>query len=84
MKRILKFNLNDELLLPPHPDDRILHIGDQHGSLMLWAETEATAVPGRRFTILATGNELHSGYAHIGTVFQPPYVWHVYELTGDA
>ncbi len=64
---------------------RIIHVGMDPGSdkIALWA----IVVPGneietRRFAILGTGAFLHDperGGAHVGSVIDGNYVWHVFE-----
>lgn len=50
--------------------------------MWLWAEVQpAAGLVERTFRILGTGHNMPEGVplAYVGTVQQPPFVWHVYE-----
>lgn len=60
----------------------VLRVGMQNGMLSMWAlvdpfnETMVT----RQFVVVGTGWDVpDSVIGHIGTVDDPPYVWHVFE-----
>ena len=62
---------------------KILAVGDQDGTLCLWAECD----PGnlgldRVIAIVGTGHPMPGmgRPVHIGTVLMPPFVWHVFEV----
>ena len=65
---------------------KILSVGVQGLSLMLWAEVDPkrTEYP-RHFEVFGTGHELHSDIGtsreFIGTAFMEDLVWHIYERT---
>lgn len=61
----------------------ILSVGDQSGQLMLWAMVDpSNDIESQVIEIAGTGLELidrpHREF--IGTVFQWPYVWHVFKI----
>jgi hypothetical protein len=59
----------------------VVHVGMQNGELMLWAEldTHALTKPPRVYRVFGTGHEIPDMWMHVGTVFDGPFVWHVYE-----
>lgn len=59
----------------------ILHVGMQGHLLMLWAvvDTEAPKFT-RTFKVFGTGELISDGWLPIGTCFDGPFVWHVFEL----
>ena len=58
---------------------RFLHVGMQDDSLCAWAEVESEAPElNRRFSIVGTGQAPPPTAEYLGTVQQPPYVWHIY------
>jgi hypothetical protein len=83
MSTIWKYPLhtpNGEIQMPKGA--QILHVGDQGGQITLWAKVDPHAETGwLRVSILGTGHEipLDAG-EHLGTVQQPPYVWHIFGL----
>ncbi len=62
---------------------RILHFGNQHEFLTIWAEVDLDALPVKRhFQIVATGGNFpEPEYHYIGTALMAGgnYVWHLYE-----
>jgi len=75
----------DECFMPP--GSRIVHVAIQGITPHLWAEVIRCAddspemVP-RKFTVIGTGQPMPIGSTYVGTVHQPPFVWHVVEYTG--
>lgn len=84
MKTIWKFTTEIEdrprLMLPAGA--RILSCAiEQPGQTFnLWAEVD-TAAPReeRRFRVIGTGHPLDNVGPFIGTIQDPPFVWHIYE-----
>jgi len=53
------------------------------GEICLWAEVpDAVPVETRTFRIIGTGFEVpdDAGIVYVGTAFDDPFVWHVYEV----
>jgi len=73
-----------EILMPIVSN--ILSVGEQGGMVCIWAEVDTETKPVKRFFLVAsTGHELpKEGKSFIGTVQIPPFVWHVFELTGET
>ncbi len=91
MKKIFKYHIDytsESMSLPVGAI--ILSVGMQKDKLMLWAIVEydddkRKTVPTeeRLIRILGTGQDLTPEMEHgkfIGTVFNGPFVWHVFEL----
>lgn len=84
MKTIYKYQLEitdeQEVALPLGA--QILSVQMQNGILCLWAFVDSEAYPiARTIRVFGTGNpfpELGT-HQHLGTVQQPPCVWHVFE-----
>lgn len=80
---IFKYQLNitDEQSLFVPQGFRPLSVGNQHGQVTMWAEVKALT-PDRyvKVRIIGTGNMMPNmaGFHFVGTVFQDPFVWHVY------
>jgi hypothetical protein len=84
MSTIWKYELNHDgmghiNLAIPGPA-KIIHFGHQRGQMCVWAEVE----PGRpdqqvQLTIVGTGHDVPPNSKHHGTVFEGPFVWHLYE-----
>lgn len=80
--RILKYALTilgtTELMLPA--DAKPLHVGGQHGELMLWVLVPPGDPVKRTFTVYGTGHEGVTGN-YIGTAVTEhgTFVWHVFE-----
>ena len=60
----------------------ILHVGDQNGTITIWALVDVeTEFLYREFIIVGTGQQIpYDKYTHIGTVFQGSFVWHIFEV----
>ncbi len=86
MRTIFKFELNPfpastEITLPGGSFP--IHVGTQGHVIYVWIElTDPPITPTTvyKFYIVGTGKEVPSdGFSvYIGTVFQGPFVWHVY------
>lgn len=67
-------------------DARIVHVGQQHGSVTVWAEVGVPDVSGMRPTTLrvtATGEPFDGDY--VGTVQMPNgLVWHVVAVPAES
>lgn len=76
----LQFDLDNEFWMSGD-GGRVVHVGEQCGSVMLWAEVSIGDRPKQRvFRIFGTGNAIPAKYAtHVGTVQIDGFVWHVYE-----
>jgi hypothetical protein len=79
MRRIYKWPLMPTTKLPWSPEDRVLLVADQRGTLTLWAEQEdAFPAPHREFIVVGTGFEAPAGLEHVGSAVCGDFVWHVY------
>lgn len=61
---------------------RILSVQNQYDEIVIWAKVFTTAEPERRqIHIFGTGSPLPemAKLMYIGSVHQPPFVWHVFE-----
>jgi len=80
-KVIWKFRLNlmeEQILLLPFGAE-VLTVQMQGGVIVLWAVVSPAAAKVQwRFFIIGTGNDFIRLGTYIGTVQQPPYVWHVF------
>ena len=68
---------------------KLLSVGDQRGTLCLWALCDPSAgLEDRHIEIVGTGNpisqEVGIGRRFIGTVLMEPFVWHVFESVRNA
>ena len=85
MKVVYKYEVSPErgksVELPA--DARIIHVGEQGDILMLWAEhgwpDANTSHVTRHFDVFGTGQPIPEDARHLGTFFDGPFVWHVYE-----
>ncbi len=88
MKTIWKYKLETSVSLPSLfiPEGaRFLHMDYQRDDLCLWFEVDVTAERDfRTFQVIGTGHPVPEGGTYLGTVQQPPYVWHVYEVGDEA
>jgi len=93
MRTIYKYTLqhipNERQTKKLPKDTKIVHCAMQHGVPTLWAEVDeenAALMPEQRhFEIYGTGYSIMADRSrHVGTIFDGPYVWHIYEVTGDG
>lgn len=71
-------------LMMPWPS-KIVHVGVQPNVadyVMIWAEVERAAASSqlRRFIVRGTGHYIPPDAEWRGTVQDPPFVWHLYEI----
>lgn len=59
---------------------QLLHVGMQNRSVQLWAQvnTEAPTTI-RHFHVRGTGHSIPDNEKHVGSIQDPPFVWHLYE-----
>lgn len=84
MKTIWKYTLDrvDLRWLEMPVGAKILHVAMQNGEVTIWAVVLPNAEREKRaFRVVGTGNPFPDAdkWAHIGTVFDGPFVWHVFE-----
>jgi hypothetical protein len=62
---------------------RIRKVEMQGDKVCAWAETPGGADPltERTFCVIGTGMDVPDPGVYLATVFEGPYVWHVYEVT---
>lgn len=80
MKTIYKYNTG-EVTMPK--DAKVLKAGIQNGVVYVWAEVDTKApIEERHFVVYGTGWEIATdrNLSYIDTVFDGPFVWHVYEV----
>jgi len=81
MKTIYKYRVDNVVMVPRNA--KILHLDYQAGDLCVWVAIDTKEVPiPYRFNIAGTGHAVPEG-KFIGTVQQPPFVWHVYLVIED-
>lgn len=88
MKTIWKFttHVDDTVHVPAPQGASWLHV-EREGpaTLTLWAVVDPDAPPVRhQLHVRGTGHPLGEVGPHIGTVLDPPFVWHVFEGAADA
>lgn len=82
-RTIHKYNLsatNGEITMPKGAET--IAVQEQNGSICLWAIVDLNQpAEVRTFLTVGTGQRLpKSGLAHIGTVQEGGFVWHVFEV----
>ena len=79
MRTIWKYPLGRVLALPDGA--RLIKVARQAGELTLWAlvDTEAPLAP-HHFEVCGTGHPAPPDSSYVGTVFDEPFVWHVFEV----
>lgn len=83
MKVIYKYDLTPTVLLPKGAS--VLKAGMQNGGLYIWAlvdPNEKTHIE-KTFEVIGTGHPFeHNGlkYRFIDTIFDGPFVWHIWEV----
>jgi hypothetical protein len=59
----------------------VIHAGPQGADICLWARVNPSADEEiRSFVVVGTGGAVDDAAVHVGTVFQGPFVWHVFEV----
>ncbi len=62
---------------------RVLHVGIQESEITLWAAVDPkAAIVLRNFAIVGTGHAIPDGAEYRATVFDGPFVWHIFEPAG--
>lgn len=90
MIRILKYTLHEHgsAIQPLPRGAKVLHVGDQAGSVQLWAQVDDTQpLEGRTFTTIYTGfDEVPARGVFIGTVISHggSIVRHVFEIEREG
>ena len=88
-KVVYKYEIRgDERPIQMPADATIVHVAEQDSRLMLWAEhilpDENTSVAVRKFSVFGTGHQIPFGAEYVGTFFNGPFVFHVYEILENA
>lgn len=63
---------------------KLLHVGEQHRAIQLWAWVDNTAkLEKRTFALVGTGLSAPSPAeaTHVGSVIAGAFVWHIFEKT---
>lgn len=87
--RIFKYRISslssDRAAVPMREAAVIRATGAQRGVIYLWAEVPydvgGERLTSRTFQVVPTGGDIPDPGTYVGTVFDGPYVWHVYEVT---
>jgi len=85
MRTVYKFEimLEDDVFVPMPDGAEILCVGRQAGGIFAWAMVDtAKPIVSRHFAVRGMGHDLDercTKQSYIGTVFAPPFVWHVFE-----
>lgn len=67
-----------QLETPKH--SQFKHAGLQNDVIFMWFEVDTDQpVEARTFHIVGTGHVVPQDAVYVGTVQQPPFVWHIYE-----
>jgi hypothetical protein len=83
MQTIWKYELKDDIVLPLPSTARVLSVGAQGDTMVLWAllDKDEAVQGGRRFKVYGMGWDIsaYASLAFVGTVFVGPAVYHVFE-----
>lgn len=74
--------IQDKLQLRLPEGAKILHVGNQGGSVQMWVLVDSTAPKSERdFLVIGTGHPVPERVPieYIGSAVVPPFVWHVFE-----
>ena len=88
-KYLVPMPLHDYFELELPAGVHVLTAGKQGDGLYLWARVDpANPTTTVRFRFVGTGHlieldESRSFYAYVATVFDRPYVWHIFKVTLD-
>lgn len=84
MKTIWKFPLKWDSVNEVRGPGAIepLHFGIQNDVPCLWAavDPDADTETGRLFQIFGTGHDIPPSTTYVGTAFDEPFVWHLFEV----
>ena len=76
-KRIYKYRVDDRT----PKGAKLLHIDMQDGFPTVWLEVNTLRqLTENRYYCFPTGGLVPEGYRHLKTLFDGPYVWHIYEV----
>lgn len=90
--RIFKYKISNDTSMqtttPMREGALIRAVGMQDNAVHVWAEVPYDVggerlVP-RTFLVVPTGGDIPDPGNYVGTVFEGPFVWHVYEVTTAA
>ena len=79
MKQVWKYPIRQRPIEMP-TDAKVVHFGMQGGQAMVWVEVGVTNVTSARdLCVYGTGHEIPEHAKHLGTCFDGPFVWHLYD-----
>lgn len=79
-KVIYKYPVRDGVDMPANAE--ILKVEYQGAEVFIWAMTIPDSPTIKRyFKVYGTGHPIPMNERYVGTVFEPPYVWHIMEST---
>lgn len=62
-----------------------LHVDRQDDAVCMWWRVDPSfPVAPRRLQLIGTGEAYPEGWAYLGTFQDPPHVWHLFEVVGEA
>jgi hypothetical protein len=80
--RVLKYAVGTEHEIRSVGTPKILCVGiDRNGGHYFWAEVtegEGSSVHTISTIVVGTGHQVPDGFEYVSTIFDMPYVWHVY------
>lgn len=86
MSRIYKYEtpIGERVDIPMHPG-KILHAQVKNADITVWADVEPSLEPRHRtFQVVGTGGEPPHNGGYLSTTIDPPFVWHLYDITGGT
>ena len=76
---IWKYKFQTEIEMPKYAE--IVHVGIQNSDVHLWAKVDPLrSTETRCFSVYGTGHLIPDQALYVGTVFDGPFVWHVFEI----
>lgn len=83
MKQVWKYSLPNgsaEIEMPAYAE--VVHVGLQNDVLQIWAvvDPDAKRKELRVFHVYGTGHGIRDNAKHVGTWFDAPFVWHLFEI----
>lgn len=82
MKTIYKYRISNEMPVELPIGAKFLHLGMQNNQIIAWFEIRPQNHSEQRvFKVYGTGHKITSSAPYLGTVFDGPFVWHIYETT---
>lgn len=82
MQTVFKYDIphEDECQIDMPAGAELLSVGCQIDGLKLWARVDPRApFETRVFKLRGTGHEIEESCAYVGTMFEGPFVWHLFE-----